>query len=69
MKTHETRVKSYFRGKNTRFFEEDASKISHPAQLKRFRDSFAMVSEVPSILRRLGQLELIMRGNLHSYLQ
>jgi len=42
MKTHETKVKSYFRGKNTRFFEEDASKISHPAQLKRFRDSFAI---------------------------
>lgn len=42
MKTYETRVKSYFRGRDTRFFEEDASKISHPAQLKRFRDSFAI---------------------------
>jgi hypothetical protein len=42
MKTHETRVKSYFRGRNTRFFEEDASRVAHPEQLKRFRDSFAI---------------------------
>jgi hypothetical protein len=42
MKSYETKVKSYFRGKSTRFFEEDASKISHPEQLKRFRDSFAI---------------------------
>ena len=28
MKTHETRVKSYFRGRNTRFFEEDGSIIT-----------------------------------------
>lgn len=41
MKTHETRVKSYFRGRNTRFFEEDASKVSHPKQLKSFREIFA----------------------------
>lgn len=41
MKSYETKVKSFFRGRDTRFFEEDASKISHPAQLKRFRESFA----------------------------
>ena len=42
MKTHETRVKSFFRGRSTRFFEEDASRAAHPEQLKRFRDSFAI---------------------------
>lgn len=42
MKTHETRVKSYFRGRNTRFFEEDASRVTHPEQLKHFRDIFAI---------------------------
>ena len=41
MKSYETKVKSFFRGRDTRFFEEDASKVSHPGQLKRFRDSFA----------------------------
>jgi capsular polysaccharide biosynthesis protein len=42
VKTHETRVKSYFRGRSTRFFEEDASRAAHPEQLKRFKDSFAI---------------------------
>ena len=42
MKSHKTRVKSYFRGKDTRFFEEDLSKISHPEQMRRFRDTFAI---------------------------
>lgn len=41
MKSYETRVKSYFRNRDTRFFEEDNSKISHEGQLKRFRESFA----------------------------
>jgi hypothetical protein len=42
MKTHESRVKSYFRDRNSRFFEEDASRVSHPEQLKHFRDTFAI---------------------------
>jgi hypothetical protein len=42
MRSHETRVKSFFRGRDTRFFEEDASRISPLGQLKRFRDSFAI---------------------------
>ena len=42
MKSYETKVKSYFRGRDTRFFEEDASRVAHPEQLKRFRDSFAI---------------------------
>jgi hypothetical protein len=42
VKIHETRVKSYFRSRNTRFFEEDASRAAHPEQIKRFRDSFAI---------------------------
>ena len=41
IKTHETKVRSYFRSRDTRFFEEDASRVSHPKQIKSFRESFA----------------------------
>jgi len=66
VKTHETRVKSYFRGRNTRFFEEDASRAAHPAQLKRFRDSFAISNGEHGVVdfEAIGDVRIDYEGQL-----
>jgi capsular polysaccharide biosynthesis protein len=66
IKTHETKVRSYFRNRDTRFFEEDASKVSHPKQIKSFRDAFATSNGEQGIIEfeSIGSARIDYEGQL-----
>ena len=66
MKTFDARVKSYFRGSNTGFFEHDTNRFPHHEQSRRFRDSFAVSNGEQGIIEieAIGNCRIDYEGNL-----